>query len=195
MRKTPLSETELIGALIGADPERRRLALRSLFDDPGLRQSTINHVRRHGGSRQDAEDVFQEAVIIFDRKLRLGAFRGEGTAEAFFMGIVRWYWFDEQQRAVKTTLALQKSIAELPPQGDPELEYLLAERREQLGQLLDQLSEKCRNLLKMYQLSYSMEEIAGLMGFANSGVAKKEASLCRKRLRAVFNKNPTYFDR
>jgi hypothetical protein len=42
----------------------------------------------------------------------------------------------------------------------------------------------------MYQLDYSMEEIAQLMGFANGGVAKKEAFLCRKRFRTVLKLHP-----
>ena len=42
----------------------------------------------------------------------------------------------------------------------------------------------------MYQLDYSMDEIANALGFANSGVAKKEAFLCRKRFRAILNMHP-----
>ena len=51
--------------------------LQYLFGDSALRKACIGHVLRHGGNRQDGEDVFQEAIILFDRKLRFGAFRGE----------------------------------------------------------------------------------------------------------------------
>lgn len=190
MQELRLSDAAIIEALTGNDPEQRKVVLHRLFSDSTLRERAIAHVRKYGGNRQDGEDVFQESIIIFDRKLRLGAYRKEGSVEAFFFGIVRWYWFNEQQRNANI---LQETPPEPLPGGDPELEYLLTERREQIEKLLDQLTEKCRKLLKMYQLDYAMEEIARLMGFANSGVAKKEAFLCRKRFKVLLSKHPEFF--
>lgn len=190
MRKPSLSQSEIIGALSGSDAELRQTALRQLFEHPTLRQLAIAHVRRHGGNRQDGEDVFQEAIIVFDRKIRSGAFRGEGSLEAYFMGIVRWQWFNEQHRYGNAAVAYGAETPEPVPSGDPEMEYLLTERRDQLEKLVTQLTDKCQKLLKMYQLDYSMDEIARLMGFANGGVAKKEAFLCRKRFRVVLEMYP-----
>ncbi len=190
MQKPVLVQNELFAALGGTDPEQRKTALRYLFEDASLRRRTIAHVRKYGGNRQDGEDVFQEAIIVLDRKLRLGDFRGEGSMEAYFMGIVRWQWFNEQQRAGRKNTSLTDNTPETLPADDPELDYLLTERRELLEKLLHQLADKCRNLLKFYQLGFSMEEIAQRMGFANSGVAKKEAFLCRKRFRALLEKHP-----
>lgn len=192
MQKPSLSQDELVAALTGPDPGRRDLALRRLFDDATLREKTIAHVRKYGGNRQDGEDVFQEAILLFDRKLRLGAYRGEGSVEAYFMGIVRWHWFNEQHKTGNLHTNTVENTPEPPPAGDPELEYLLSERRAQLQSLINQLTDKCRKLLKWYQLDYSMDEIARQMGFANGGVAKKEASLCRKRLKILLEKDPDY---
>jgi RNA polymerase sigma factor (sigma-70 family) len=191
MSKAYLTQAEIIEALTGANEKRRSTALICLFGDEKLRKIALTHVRRYGGNRQDGEDVFQEAIIVFDRKLRLGAYMNQGSLEAYFMGIVRWHWFNEQQRRGKAPL-IQADENTLDPelQSDPELEYLLTERRDLLEKLLAQLSEKCRGILKMYQLEYPMEEIARLMGFSNRGVAKKEAFLCRKRFRAVLEKRP-----
>jgi len=190
MRESSLLPSEIVEALTGSNAERRRLALHYLFGHSSLRQMSIAHVRKHGGNRQDGEDVFQEAIILFDRKLREGAFQGNSSAEAYFMGIVRWHWFNVRQRSGKAAVGFYENTPEPPPGGDPEVEYLLAERVGQIEKLLEKLTEKCRNLLKMYQLEYSMTEIAGLMGFANSGVAKKEAFLCRQRFRLLLQKHP-----
>lgn len=190
MRKGSLSQSEIVEALTGNDAERRRAALHTLFGYSPLRQMSIAHVRKNGGNRQDGEDIFQEAIILFDRKLRQGAFQGDSNVEAYFMGIVRWHWFNVQQRSGKAGLEFFENTPEPTPGGDPEVEYLLAERAGQIEKLLEKLTEKCRNLLKMYQLEYSMTEIAGRMGFANGGVAKKEAFLCRQRFRSLLQKHP-----
>ena len=193
MQNHSFSPTELIEALAGQNAEQRKLAMRCLFEDQVLRKSAIAYVRKHGGNRQDGEDVFQEAIIVFDRKLRQGAYRGQGALEAYFMGIVRWYWYNEQHRPGQANTFLYDSPPEQTADGNPELEFLLTERREQLEKLMKLLANKCRDLLKMYQLDYSMDEIAHRMGFANGNVAKKEAFLCRKRLRVLLKKHPEYW--
>lgn len=187
MDKPVFSQPELLAALMGTDAERRKNAMRCLFDDPKLRQSAIGHVRRHGGNRQDGEDVFQEAILLFDRKVRAGAFNGQGSLEAYFMGIVRWHWFNECQRNGR--LKPSELPPELPFEDNPELHYLRTERREALEKLLEQLTEKCKKILKLYQLDYTMEEVAKAMGYANAGVAKKEAFLCRQRFLALLKKH------
>jgi len=180
--------SRIIEALVGQDADGRIRALKHLFERPQLRKAAIAYVCKHSGNQQDGEDVFQEAIIVFDRRIRQGAYNGQGSLEAYFMGIVRWYWFNERQR--HRDVLLGASGPEPPPEGDPELEYLITEQCEQLEQLLAQLTDKCRNLLKMYQLNYSMNEIAQAMGYANSGVAKKEAFLCRKRFQALLKTRP-----
>lgn len=195
MQKPPFSQAEIIEALTGNDPDRRAWALRQLFDDASLREKIARYVRKHGGNRQDGEDVFQEAIIVFDRNIRLGAYRGAGSLEAYFMGIARWHWYNEQHKAGNAATVSVENAPEPPPAGDPEMEYLLAERRELFEKLTEQLTEKCRKLLKLYQLDFSMEEIARQMGFANAGVAKKEAFLCRKRFRALLLKHPDLIKR
>ncbi len=194
MQRHTIAPAEIIEALTGQHDGRRKAALQYLFEDATLRKNAIAHVRKHGGNRQDGEDVFQEAIIVFDRKTRQGDFRNQGSLEAYFMGIVRWHWYNEQHRPGRATqTATDAPLPEPPASGNPELEYLMTERKKQLEKLLNLLADKCRNLLKMYQLDYSMSEIAQLMGFANSNVAKKEASLCRKRFRALLEKHAAYF--
>lgn len=190
MKNTPTTPAELATALAASDPERRRAALKTLFEDVALRKRAFGYVRSHGGNKQDGEDMFQEAIIVLDRKLRRFDFVVEISLEAYFMGVVRWCWFNENQRRRKTGVFSSESMPELPAGGNPEIEFLLAERNEQLEFLLNKLQEKCRKLLKMYQLEYSMDEIAQAMGFANSGVAKKEAFLCRQRFKALLNTAP-----
>ena len=190
MNNNPGTPAELSVALAATDPERRKMTLKGLFENEALRKRAIAHVRSHGGNLQDGEDVFQEAIIVLDRKLRRFDFVVEISLEAYFIGIVRWSWFNENQRRQKAAVVPSETRPELSTGSNPEIEYLLAERSEQLKNLMENLQEKCRNILKMYQLEYSMDEIAQAMGFANSGVAKKEAFLCRQRFKALLNTVP-----
>ncbi len=190
MKNNPTTPAELAAALAAPDPERRRAALKTLFEDVALRKRAFGYVRSHGGNKQDGEDMFQEAIIVLDKKLRRFDFVVEISLEAYFIGIVRWCWFNENQRRRKAAVVPSGSRPEPPAGGNPEIDFLLNERKEQLGNLLEKLQEKCCKILKMYQLEYSMDEIAQAMGFANSGVAKKEAFLCRQRFKALLSTVP-----
>ncbi|MDX2133436.1 MAG: RNA polymerase sigma factor [Saprospiraceae bacterium] len=179
-----------MSAVPGERLAQYQAALKDLFENNVLRQKTIAHVCRQRGNRQDGEDVYQEAVILLDRKVRQGDYRGEGSLDAFFMGIVRQHWFNERRRNSKSRFLHTDNPPELPAAGDPEQDYLLAERQEQLGKLLKQLNHKCRKILILYQLGHSMDDIARVMGYANSNVAKKETCLCRRRFLELLKAIP-----
>ena len=47
----------------------REEALKRIYLLPGLRETVIRHVRENGGSHADAQDMFQEALVLLDRNL------------------------------------------------------------------------------------------------------------------------------
>lgn len=180
------NENALLNAFQSGDDGQRKAAYLALLYDKALERQTIGHVRRHGGSVADGEDVFHDALIIFDRHVRTGKYRNEGRLRGYFMGIVHWCWFNERQlRQKRRNIPLEEAM---PPSetDDPGHIVLQNDLRERLSQLIALLSEKCRQLIRLYMLGYKMEEAAEEMGYAGSGVAKKESSLCRKRLRALL---------
>ena len=51
------------------------------------------------------------------------------------------------------------------------------------------LGDKCKKFLTLYQLSYSMKEIAAEMGYASDQVAMNQCSECRKKLKNLIENN------
>ena len=60
------------------------------------------------------------------------------------------------------------------------------ERQTVFQQMLSSLGDKCKRMLTLYQLSYSMKEIAAEMGYASDQVAMNQCSECRKKLKALI---------
>ncbi|MEO6036830.1 MAG: sigma-70 family RNA polymerase sigma factor, partial [Saprospiraceae bacterium] len=168
----------------------REAALQAIYQRPGLRETVIRLVLDQGGSRDDALDVFQETLLLFDRNLREGRFEGRSALSTYFVGIAKWRWLTARRQKGRFT--------ELSPEQheglveSPEHEVLRGEHRDWLEAALGQLGERCRQLLRLYQLDYSMEEIAQTMQYANSDVAKKEAYRCRVRFRALVDQHPEW---
>ena len=168
----------------------REAALQAMYQKPGLRETVIRLVLDHGGRRDDALDVFQETLLLFDRNLREGRFEGRSTLATYFVGIAKWRWQAVRRRQGRLTELLPGDYDGLVE--SPEAEVLRTEHREWLEKALGQIGERCRQLLQLYQLDYSMEEITRTMQYANADVAKKEAYRCRMRFRELLEQFPQW---
>lgn len=181
---------ETLLAAIQNGGQARENALRHLYLLPGLRETIIRFVLDNGGNRSDAQDVFQEALVLFDRNLREGRFEGKSALATYFVAIAKWRWVTLRRQQGRYT---ELSPAQYDGEVDsPEAETLRIEHRELLAEAMAQIGERCRDLLRLYQLEYSMEEIAGKMGYSGADVAKKEAFRCRMRLRERLENNPLW---
>lgn len=184
---TNWTDETLLAAIQGGGQGREK-ALRQMYLRPGLRETVIRFVLDNGGSRTDAQDVFQETFVLFDRNLREGRFEGKSTLATYFVAIAKWHWVTLRRQ--------QGRYQELSPtqyDGEvesPEAETLRAEHKELLAEAMGHIGERCRELLRLYQLEYSMEEIAQQMNYSGADTAKKEAYRCRMRLREHLENHP-----
>lgn len=189
MANTDWSDDALLDGIQSGGLAREQ-ALKRLYQLPGLREAVIRHVLDHGGSRQDAQDIFQEALVLFDRNLREGRYEGKSSLRTYFVAIAKWRWVTiRRQQGRYTELAPLHYDAEV---DSPEAETIRGEYRELFQEALNQIGERCRDLLKLYQLEYSMEEIAQLMQYGSADVAKKEAYRCRMRFRELLENHPEF---
>ncbi|MBL7774856.1 MAG: sigma-70 family RNA polymerase sigma factor, partial [Saprospiraceae bacterium] len=76
MANTNWTDEALIAGIQNGGSAREE-ALKRIYLKPGLRETVIRYVLDHGGSRQDAQDIFQESLVLLDRNLREGRFEGK----------------------------------------------------------------------------------------------------------------------
>ena len=66
-----------------------------------------------------------------------------------------------------------------------------SQRDQLLQQLLNQLTDKCKQVLYLYYfLAQSMAQVAEAQGLKNANQAKKAAGRCRKQLEQKIQKQP-----
>ena len=184
-----MNNIELISA-IQKDGISRDLALQAVYNDPKLRLAVIRLIQSNGGNIQDAEDVFQDTLILFDRQIREGNFNGQSAWATYFVGIAKWRWVSVKRKFGRDTELKTEHFEEIVE--SVEARAIENEKRQIIDEILAKIGEKCKNLLKLYKLSYSMEEIAQLLGLNSPELAKKNAYECRKKFRAYVEENPDY---
>jgi RNA polymerase sigma factor (sigma-70 family) len=177
-----------IAGIQGTAAEREQALGQFFRQHRGLRGQVINYVATHGGTEQDGEDVFQDAVVLFDRHIRSGRFEGKSALTTFFFSIAKFHWIGKRRRSHKTEELPERRENESVQ--EPDLHYIHEEKKTILEQALEQIGEKCQQLLNLYKLDYSMEEIAEALGISSAAMAKKDAYRCRMKLREYLTQRP-----
>lgn len=185
------TDEQFIRAIRGPDHERDA-ALRHWFADLSLRKQVCAYVMRHQGNAQDAEDVYAETLIIFDRLIRNGKFEERASLRTFFLRIARWQWVTMRRKNQR--LSAWDDALENEAGQDLEREFLHLEKEQLLEKLLAQLGERCQKVLTLYRLRYSMREIAGIAGLSSEEMATKTAHECRGKLKKLIQQESEWSD-
>ena len=154
-----IDETKILQLLrTGADDKALSVLYRHL---PAIRRM----IRYHGGSRQQAEDIFQEALIIFCRKAQEPRFVLVSGIYPYLYRICRFLWNDECKREKKNGRlipvddAVEMTAPEPAINTEEEARYRLAET------IISGLGDRCKELLLLfYTGGIRLKEIAEAHG-------------------------------
>lgn len=177
-----------MAAIKSCDQRLKDWALYQFYADTEIKSWVNSYIINKGGNNEDAEDVFQESIIIFDRNIRSGKFEGKSSLKTYLLAVVKWAWLSYRRKRGYSEEFKPEMINDL----DDGLEFIiLEEERSQLVEsAIDQLDTRCQELLRYYKLDYSMKDIQSKMGFSSPEMAKKQAYRCRERLRNYFLSQP-----
>jgi RNA polymerase sigma-70 factor, ECF subfamily len=159
---------------------------REQFDElvlPHLR-AAFNLARWLLRSREDAEDVTQEALL---RAFRFfGGFRG-ADARAWLLQIVRntCYTWMEKNSSMSSSVEFDESL-HLSPVPGPEAQAVSGSERERLGKALEQLSPRSREVIVLRELEgCSYKEIAAITAMP-MGTVMSTLARARERLQELL---------
>ncbi len=192
MAKNQLSDQQLLKMITGKETEREE-AMRYIFQSQEWQNMVKYHVMQNRGNEQDGEDTFQETIIVFDRHLRAGSFKGGSSLKTFFFSIAKQYWWGQlRKKHPHQEFSVQQHDTQ---EESVEVQLINSEKKNFLSKALELLGERCKHILELYKLQYSMQEIADQFAFSSADMAKKETYRCRMKLRDFFNHNPEWLNR
>ncbi|MDN4165321.1 RNA polymerase sigma factor [Cytophagales bacterium LB-30] len=132
-------------------------------------------VTSNNGSEEEAKDIFQDALIAFWQKVIGGEFVLTSRISTYLYSICQNLWRKELDR--KSRLSHEEKDGEVFMQGDQQ------EKARIIHQCIEDLGDTCKKILTYYYFDgRSMDEIAELMGFANSDTAKTKKYKCKQKL-------------
>ena len=145
---------------------------------------------RNQGSEEDAEDMFQEAIVAICERIRRKNLVLDCSFKTYFYSVVRHMWLQYLERN-----RIQYEFSDMD-------EFLLLEEKEIYDdfqakkavfqrRFLD-LTELCRKILLMVVEGKSYEEIAMIIGYKGKQYAIKRKYECMKSLINRVMSDPDY---
>lgn len=177
-------------AMIQIGGRQREQALSKIYLDSGIKQKLISMISKNHGNMQDGEDLYQEAVIVLDRNIRDGVFKLEGSLTSYLYSIGKFLWMNHLR---KKSLTLKESFSDhemISTALQPDHILIDDQRKSYLQATLSKLGKRCQGILELWQLSYSMEEIAVKMGLSDASIARKAKYDCQQQLIKLVNESP-----
>lgn len=182
------TDEDLVKMICGQVIERDK-ALHYIFVRSGWLNEAMNNLKKQGVNLQDAKDAVQEAFIVLDKKVRDGKYKSDKSLKNYFFGICNGRIYSNRRSVWRIGSDENMPVAIID--DNPETEMVKTEKKTIIRKLLNQLDDKCRDVLTHYMLSFSMKEIRELMNLKNENTTRKLAFDCRLKLAELIDKNPT----
>jgi RNA polymerase sigma factor (sigma-70 family) len=182
-----LTDNSLIEALCSDSPDE---AIRYLYRKQfGL---TMAYIRQNSGTEEDAEDIFQEVILVFIDVLKKDKFRGESSVSTFLYALTRNIWLNELKKRGKSKLR-DEVFEKGKDKTDADVSHLIVHRelKAQLMQVVDKLGETCKKiLLAFYFENRAIKEILETLNYENEQVVRNKKYKCLKQLELMMSAEP-----
>lgn len=169
---------------------KRQQAIATIYGDKQLKNQVIGFVRNNSGSNEEGVDIFHEGIIALDDNVRKDKYRGDGNIKGYLYSICRFLWLNKIKKNKRITYTEDSNKLDQVSIDTPESLSLEDEQKQILHRLLTMLGEKCQQILELWKLSYSMEEIAEKVGLDNAGIARRQRYNCYQKLLSIIDQEP-----
>jgi RNA polymerase sigma factor (sigma-70 family) len=148
-------------------------------------------VLRNNGSIEDAEDIFQEAMMVLVEKLRQDDFVLSASLKTYVMAIAKNLWFKQLRDAKKnsttelTDVHSSVLMEEITTAIEVEKTYW-----DKLNAYLFSVSSHCKTILEMFYFEKkTIDEIQKHFGYSTKHNAQNQKYKCVEQVKAVKEKD------
>jgi len=157
--------------------------------------AVTSFVKKNQGNDHDANDIFQEAIIVIYRKLKHGRLDLQGLKfSAYLFSICRLLWLKALEQKKEEREVIQDTLPYASEVYDETL-FEIVEKNARMGLFqkhFKELAPDCQKILQLFFEKVSLKLIAQVMGFKNEVYAKKRKYKCKELLIERIKLDPDY---
>lgn len=166
-----------------------RDALRQMYKEFLPRIARL--ITQNGGSKEDAKDVFQDAIIVLYEKVKSPDFRLTSGFYTLLHGICRNIWGNRLKKKSRTEVTLPEDDKYTLSEGIEQAIYA-EEENKLFWSAFQKLGEECQKLMRLFFDKTKMEKIMELLGFSSISYTKKRKFQCKEKLVAIIKADRRY---
>jgi len=138
--------------------------------------------KKYGLSRDDLLDAYSDSIVDFKDQIRKQLFQQKSKCSTYFYSILNHKCIDILRR--KTTYRETHEIPDNLKDTAPDIIQKLTSTVEKkyLDDLMNRLSDRCKEILMDWNDGYSMEDIALRNDLLNANVARTKRYTCLQEL-------------
>ena len=154
----------------------------------------INLVNRNSGTDEDAEDLFQDALIIIYKRIRNEELKLSCSFKTFFYSVCRNLWLQRLNKRQRNTIRITdtEEYSDLSADIDYEIVEPSEERKRIYLRHFSSLSPDCQRILELFAQGFNVNEIAEQMQYKSDDYAKARKYQCKELLKARIKNDPLY---
>jgi RNA polymerase sigma factor (sigma-70 family) len=162
-------------------------ALNYLYKDP-LRK-VRKYILSNSGTLDDANDVFQDAVVALFHYIKTNKYNEEYEVDAFLFRVAKNSWIDNMRKN-KKVLKEEFVGFDIGDDSNYLTETIAQEKLNTFHHMFNKLEENCKKILSYVIFDKkNMKEIAILMGLKNDNIAKNQHYRCKKYFSQILSEN------
>lgn len=141
----------------------------------------------HGGNEADAQDVFQEALLVFYRNAQKTDFELTCAASTYLYSVTRFIWKDWLKKKNREVLIEEDNrVISIDFNDTLQQDEEAQQQTKLLAKIVSKLGQKCQQILKSYYYQrMSMQEIAKKFGYGSTNSAKTQKYKCIERAKKM----------
>jgi len=188
------TDEEIIRAIKQGGPTLNKV-MRCLYKKSGIKTQVQHYVLSNSGNEQDAEDVYQEGICALIMNIRGGKYKGNAAIKHYLYKICMNTWLKRLHKVKLARKYVSNSTNPVVIDYDtPDKQLSRSNRMLQIDEMMGRCDPNAKNVLSLWRLSYSFQEIADELQLKNAATARKIKFNALKKLAVLVNDYPDLMD-
>ncbi len=149
-------------------------------------------IKKNTGSEEDAEDIFQESLLIILKNVQRDDFYLTCSFLTYLYSISRNLWMQKLKvkRKGMDNFELLEKFFNIPESTSIEMAEMEQLRYSIYRDHFNSMEKDCQRILLLSLQKFSSKEIADTMGYSSENYAKTKKYNCKERLKKAIMEDP-----
>ncbi|CAL2076121.1 sigma-70 family RNA polymerase sigma factor [Tenacibaculum sp. 190524A02b] len=148
-------------------------------------------VIRNKGKKEDAEDIFQKALLQIAVRYKKEMFTITSSFEGYLYTVCKNLWRRELKKYANRVT--NKEVEEQLYKDDDQFRALIEQKREELFiEKLNDLSDNCKSILRLFFAKTSYSEMLSITDYSSETVIRQRVFKCKRKLTELVKQDPRF---